>query len=146
MKPTTALLLLLTGSLAVSVCAFAGIDGKMAQGIRERELCVVDNVDAESEFRNTLVRSLRTRGYTVKWIADKGDCDVAMTFHAAYGVTTGWGPRRVLKAASFVVYRYSEPIASVQFRYEKSMFGGGSDGTVEQVISQMVFKLLPPAP
>jgi len=144
MKLTTALLL--TGALAAPGCAFASIDGTMAQGIRERELCVVDNIDAESEFRNTLVRSLRTRGYDVKFVVEKGDCDVAMTFHAAYGVTTGWGPRRVLKASSFVVYRYSQPIASVQFRYEKSMFGGGSNGTVEQVISQMVFKLLPPAP
>jgi hypothetical protein len=124
----------------------AGIDGTMAQGIRDRELCVVDNIDAESEFRNALVRSLRTRGYTVKFVATRSECEVAMAFSATYGVTGGWGPRRVLKSSSFVVYRDSQPIASVRFRYEKSMFGGGSNGTVEEVISQMVFKLLPLAP
>jgi hypothetical protein len=144
MKPTTALLLIT--SAAVSVCAVAGIDGTMAQGIRDRELCVVDNVDAESEFRNAMVRSLRTRGYTVKFVVKRDDCDVAMAFSATYGVTGGWGPRRVLKSSSFVVYRDTQPIASVRFRYERSMFGAGSDGTVEEVISQMVFKLLPPAP
>lgn len=144
MKLTTALLLI--GSVAVPVCAVAGVDGTMAQGIRERELCVVDNVDAESEFRNAMVRSLRTRGYIVKFVVNRGDCDVVMVFSATYGVTTGWGPRRVLKSASFVVYRDSEKIGSARFRYERSMFGGGSDGTVEEVISQMVFKLLPPAP
>src|SRR4051812_27057638 len=118
----------------------AGIDGTMARGIRDRELCVVDNIDVQSEFRDALVRALGTRGYTARFVPDKSECDIAMTFHAAYGVTSGWGPRRVLKASSFVVYRDSRPIASMQFRYERSMFGFGSNGTVEEVISQMVFK------
>ena len=45
-----------------------------------------------------------------------------------------------------VVYRDSQPIGSAHFRYERSMFGGSSNGSVEEVISQMVIKLLPPAP
>jgi hypothetical protein len=126
--------------------AVAGIDGTMAQGIRSRELCVVDDIDAQPDFRNALVRALASRGYVPRFVATKDECEVALAFDAAYGTTGGWGPRRVLKSSRFVVYRDSRPIASVRFRYERSMFGFGSDGTVEEVIGQMVFKLLPRAP
>lgn len=126
--------------------ALAGIDATMAQGITERELCVVDNIDVAPEFREAMVRALATRGYTARFVAKKDECEVAMAFNANYGVTTGWGPRRVLKYAAFVVYRDSQAIGSAHFRYERSMFGGGSNGSVEEVISQMVFKMLPRAP
>jgi hypothetical protein len=126
--------------------ANARVDATMAQGIHERELCVVDNVDVQSEFRNAMVRSLVNRGYKARFVTKKDECEVAMAFNATYGMTSGWGPRRVLKSAAFVVYRDSRAIGSAHFRYERSMFGAGSDGTVEEVISQMVFKLLPPAP
>jgi hypothetical protein len=129
---------------AATAPAHAGIDATMAQGIRERELCVVDKVDAPPEFRDALVRALATRGYTARFVTGRGDCEVTMAFNATYGVTTGWGPRRVLKSAAMVVYRDSRAIGSAHFRYERSMFGGGSDGTAAEVISQMVFKMLPP--
>src|SRR5262245_23212196 len=132
--------------LAAFVPAFAGIDGTMAPGIDTRELCVVDLPDGANEFRNAMVKSLRTRGYDVRWVTERGACDVSMAWNATYGMTSGWGVRRVLKSAAMVVYRDSQAIGSAHFRYEKSMFGGGSDGSVEEVISQMVFKMLPPAP
>lgn len=127
----------------VPAVALAGIDATMAQGIRERDLCVVDNIDVQSDFRDAMVRALANRGYKPRFVAKKDECDVAMAFNATYGVTGGWGPRRVLKSAAMVVYRDSRAIGSAHFRYERSMFGGGSDGSVEQVISQMVFKMLP---
>jgi len=130
----------------VPALAVAGIDATMAQGIHERELCVVDNIDVQSDFRDAMVRSLKNRGYAARFIAKRDECEVAMAFNATYGMTGGWGPRRVLKSAAMVVYRDSQPIGSAHFRYERSMFGGGSDGNVEQVISQMVFKMLPPGP
>lgn len=130
----------------VPAFALAGIDATMAQGIRERELCVVDNIDVQSDFRNAMVRSLSNRGYKARFVAKKDECEVAMAFNATYGMTTGWGPRRVLKSAAMVVYRDSRAIGSAHFRYERSMFGGGSNGTVEEVISQMVYKMLPPGP
>ena len=130
----------------VPALALAGIDATMAQGINERELCVVDNIDVQSDFREAMVRSLANRGYTARFIARKDECEVAMAFNASYGMTNGWGPRRVLKTAAMVVYRDSRAIGSAHFRYERSMFGGGSDGSVEEVISQMVFKMLPRAP
>ena len=130
----------------VPAFAVAGIDATMAQGLHDRELCVVDNIDVQPDFRNAMVRSLANRGYTARFVTKKDECEVAMAFNATYGVTGGWGPRRVLKSAAMVVYRDSQPIGSAHFRYERSMFGGGSDGSVEEVISQMVFKLLPPAP
>jgi hypothetical protein len=133
-------------ALAVATSASAGIDATMAQGLHDRELCVVDNIDAQSDFRNAMVRSLKNRGYTARFVAKKDECEVAMAFNATYGMTGGWGPRRVLKSAAMVVYRDSQPIGSAHFRYERSMFGGGSNGTVEEVISQMVFKMLPPGP
>lgn len=123
--------------------ASAGIDATMAQGLHERELCVVDNIDVQADFRDAMVRSLKNRGYTARFVAKRDECEVAMAFNATYGMTGGWGPRRVLKYAAMVVYRDSQPIGSAHFRYERSMFGGGSDGNVEQVISQMVFKMLP---
>jgi len=130
----------------VPALAVAGIDATMAQGIHERELCVVDNIDVQTDFRDAMVRSLKNRGYAARFIAKRDECEVAMAFNATYGMTGGWGPRRVLKSAAMVVYRDSQPIGSAHFRYERSMFGGGSDGNVEQVISQMVFKMLPPGP
>jgi hypothetical protein len=130
----------------IPAASLAGIDATMAQGIRERELCVVDKVDAPPEFRDALVRALSTRGYTARFVTGKDECEVAMAYDATYGVTTGWGPRRVLKSAAMVVYRGSRAIGSAHFRYERSMFGGGSNGTVAEVISQMVFKMLPPGP
>ena len=133
-------------SAFVPAFAMAGIDATMAQGLHDRELCVVDNIDVQPDFRNSMVRSLANRGYTARFVAKKDECEVAMAFNATYGVTGGWGPRRVLKSAAMVVYRDSQPIGSAHFRYERSMFGGGSNGTVEEVISQMVFKLLPPGP
>ena len=136
--------LVLAGS--VSALASAGIDATMAQTIRERELCVVDNAAVQSEFRDAMVRSLRNRGYTARFVAKKDECEYAMAYNASYGMTTGWGPRRVLKTAAMVVYRDSTAIGSAHFRYERSMFGGGSDGSVEEVISQMIFKMLPPGP
>jgi hypothetical protein len=135
-----------TAVMLLSAPAFAGIDATMAQGIRERELCVVDVVDAPPEFRDALVRALSTRGYTARFVTARGDCEVAMAYNATYGVTSGWGPRRVLKSAAMVVYRDSQAIGSAHFRYERSMFGGGGNGSVAEVISQMVFKMLPPAP
>lgn len=145
MNHKTRLTLLLLGAF-VPALSSAGIDGTMAQGIRDRELCVVDNIDVQPEFREALVRSLAARGYTARFVAERGACDVALAFNAAYGVAHGWGPRRVLKSATFVVYRDSQSIATMRFRYERSMFGFGSNGSVEEVISQMVFKLLPRAP
>ena len=133
-------------SALVPASALAGIDATMAQGLHDRELCVVDNIDAQSDFRNAMVRSLANRGYTARFVTKKDECEVAMAFNATYGMTGGWGPRRVLKSAAMVVYRDSQPIGSAHFRYERSMFGGGSNGTVEEVISQMVFKMLPPGP
>lgn len=129
--------------LLLCLPASAGIDATMAQGIRERELCVVDNIDAQPDFRDAMVRSLANRGYTARFVAKKDECEVAMAFNATYGVTTGWGPRRVLKYAAMVVYRDSQPIGSAHFRFERSMFGFGSNGTVEEVISQMIFRMLP---
>lgn len=126
--------------------AGAGIDATMAQGITDRELCVADNIDVQPDFRNAMVRALANRGYTARFVAKKDECAVSMAFNATYGMTGGWGPRRVLKSAAMVVYRDSRPIGSAHFRYERSMFGGGSDGTVDEVISQMVFKMLPPGP
>ena len=126
--------------------ASASIDATMAQGIHDRELCVVDNIDAQQDFRDALVRALSNRGYTARFVPSKGECEVAMAFNASYGTTGGWGPRRVLKSAAMVVYRDSQPIGSAHFRYERSMFGGGSDGKVWEVINQMVFKMLPRAP
>jgi hypothetical protein len=136
---------LLLGVFAPAL-ANAGVDATMAQGLHDRELCVVDNIDVQPDFRNAMVRSLANRGYTARFVTKKGECDVAMAFNATYGVTGGWGPRRVLKSAAMVVYRDSQPIGSAHFRYERSMFGGGSNGSVEEVISQMVFKMLPPGP
>jgi len=130
----------------VPVSAMASIDATMAQGIRDRELCVADNIDVQQDFRDALVRALSNRGYTAKFVPNKGACEVAMAFNATYGTTGGWGPRRVLKSAAMVVYRDSQAIGSAHFRYERSMFGGGSDGSVEEVINQMVFKMLPPGP
>jgi hypothetical protein len=127
----------------VPVLAMAGIDATMAQGLHDRELCVVDNIDVQSDFREAMVRALKNRGYTARFVPKKDECEVAMAFNATYGMTGGWGPRRVLKSAAMVVYRDSQPIGSAHFRYERSMFGGGSDGSVEEVISQMVFKMLP---
>lgn len=126
-----------------SAPASAGIDATMAQGIHDRELCVVDNIDVPPEFRDAMVRALANRGYTARFVPRKDECEIAMAFNATYGVTTGWGPRRVLKSAAMVVYRNSRAIGSAHFRYERSMFGGGSDGRAEEVISQMVFKMLP---
>ena len=138
------------GALAViavvPALALAGIDATMAQNIHERELCVVDNIDVQSDFRDAMVRSLKNRGYTARFVPNKDECEWAMAFNATYGVTGGWGPRRVLKSAAMVVYRNSTPVGSAHFRYERSMFGGGSNGSVEEVISQMVFKMLPPGP
>jgi hypothetical protein len=137
-------------ALVLAACApalaTAGVDATMAQGLHDRELCVVDNIDVQPDFRNAMVRSLANRGYTARFVTKKGECEVAMAFNATYGVTGGWGPRRVLKSAAMVVYRDSRPIGSAHFRYERSMFGGGSNGSVEEVISQMVFKMLPPGP
>lgn len=130
----------------VPVIASAGLDATMAHGITDRELCVVDFADGPPEFRDAMVRSLKNRGYTARFVAERGDCDVSMAWNASYGMTSGWGMRRVLKSAALVVYRDSQAIGSAHFRYEKSMFGGGSNGSVEEVISQMVFKALPPAP
>jgi hypothetical protein len=131
---------------AVPALAIAGIDATMAQNIHDRELCVVDNIDAPPEFRDAMVRSLATRGYTARFVTRKDECEVAMAFNATYGMTSGWGPRRVLKSAAMVVYRDSLPIGSAHFRYERSMFGGGGNGSVAEVISQMIFKMLPPGP
>jgi hypothetical protein len=133
-------------ALAAATVSFAGIDATMAQGIRERELCVVDKPDEPPEFRDAMLRSLTNRGYRPRFVASTDDCPVAMAYHAAYGTTTGWGPRRVLKSAAMVVYRNSRAIGSAHFRYERSMFGGGSNGRVEEVISQMIIRMLPPAP
>jgi len=130
----------------VPALALAGIDATMAQGLHERELCVVDNIDVQSDFRDSMVRALKNRGYTARFVAKRDECEVAMAFNATYGTAGGWGPRRVLKSAAMVVYRDSQPIGSAHFRYERSMFGGGSDGKVDQVISQMIFKMLPPGP
>src|SRR6185503_971473 len=105
--------------------AGASIDATMAQGITDRELCVADNIDAQQDFRDALVRALANRGYTARFVPKKDACEVAMAFNATYGTTGGWGPRRVLKSAAFVVYRDSQPIGSAHFRYERSMFGGG---------------------
>jgi hypothetical protein len=145
MKGPIRLSALLLGAFAPAL-ANAGVDATMAQGLHDRELCVVDNIDVQPDFRNAMVRSLANRGYTARFVTKKGECDVAMAFNATYGVTGGWGPRRVLKSAAMVVYRDSQPIGSAHFRYERSMFGGGSNGSVEEVISQMVFKMLPPGP
>ncbi|HTU67658.1 MAG TPA: hypothetical protein VMF52_17030 [Steroidobacteraceae bacterium] len=134
----------LIAAVLLPVLANAGIDATMAQGIHDRELCVVDNIDAPPEFRDSMVRALTNRGYTARFVPSRDDCSVTMAFNAQYGVTGGWGPRRVLKSASMVVYRNSSTIASARFRYERSMFGLGSDGKADEVISQMVFKLLPP--
>jgi hypothetical protein len=133
-------------ALAFATVVSAGIDASMAQGIHVRELCVVDKVDAPAEFRDAMIRSITNRGYKTRFVASRDDCELAMAFNATYGVTTGWGPRRVLKSAAMVVYRDSRAIGSAHFTYERSMFGGGSNGTVEEVISQMIYKMLPLAP
>jgi hypothetical protein len=45
-----------------------------------------------------------------------------------------------------VVYRDSQAVGSAHFNYERAMFGGGGNGTAEEVISQMIYKMLPLAP
>jgi len=138
--------LLAGAALPVAAPASAGLDATMAQGIHVRELCVVDNIDVDPEFRNSMVRALANRGYTARFVPKKDACEITLAFNANYAVTTGWGPRRVLKYAAMVVYRNSEAIGSAHFRFERSMFGFGSNGTVDEVISQMVFKMLPAGP
>ena len=130
----------------IPALALAGLDATMAQGIHVREICVVDNIEVGNDFRDSMVRALSNRGYTARFVTKNDECEIAMAFNANYGVTTGWGPRRVLKYAAMVVYRNSEAIGSAHFRFERSMFGFGSNGTVDEVISQMVFKMLPPGP
>src|SRR6185369_16067433 len=94
----------------IPTLALAGIDATMAQGIHERDLCVVDNIDVQPDFRDAMVRSLVNRGYTARFVTRRDECELSMAFNATYGVTTGWGPRRVLKSAAMVVYRDSQAI------------------------------------
>ena len=131
-------LLLILAVFGVASSALADIKGFPVQGLQGRELCVAENLDVQQNFRDAMQRAIEARGYTVRFVPTKADCPVTMTFTAIYAMSGGY--RRVLKSSVFIVFRDSEAIGSVTYRFSRRPFG---NGTVEEVIIKMVEQLLP---
>jgi hypothetical protein len=132
-------LTMLFAALAVSSGACASIEGTMAPGVGGPELCVVDNARVQPKFRDLMLRVLGARGYRAKMVETNIDCPVVMAFSAKYA-RTRMGMYSVLKTSRFIVYRDLQPIAEVTYRYSHGPLG---NGTVEEVVTRMVEKLLP---
>ena len=127
-------------ALMVSSGASAKIkSGVMAAGVFGQELCVVENARVEAKFRDLMLRIIHARGYQTRIVATTADCPVTMTFTATYA-RTRWGTVSVLKTSRFMVYRDAKDIAEVTYSYSHGMFG---NGTVEEVVTAMIEKLLP---
>ena len=119
--------------------AFAKVDGQMAPGGLGTEICLVDNLAVQENFRAAFVKQINTRGYSTRFVQQMSDCPTVMTFTAQYAMSGGW--RRVLKIAQFKVFRNGEQVGTANFRFSH---GPGGNGTVEEVIGEMLAKMLPP--
>ena len=138
MKNTT--IAWLVAALGVSSAADAKIDsGIMATGVEGHELCVVDNARVEAKFRELMLRVIHARGYQTRMVGATADCPVTLTYAATYA-RARYGTVSVLKTSRFMVYRDAKDIAEVSYRYSHGMFG---NGTVEEVVTTMVERLLP---
>jgi hypothetical protein len=126
-------------ALIVSSGASAGIEGTMASGVGGPELCVVENARVQPKFRDVMVRVLGARGYRAKLVETNVDCPVVMAFSAKYA-RSRMGTVSVLKTSRFTVYRDLQQIGDVTFRYSHGPLG---NGTVEEVVTRMVERLLP---
>ncbi len=118
--------------------AFAKIEGQMAPAGLGTEMCIVDNVAVQENFRAAFVKQINARGYTTRFVQQTTDCPVVMTFTAQYAMSGGW--RRVLKISQFKVFRNGEQVGMANFRFSHGL---GGNGTVEEVIGEMLGKVLP---
>ena len=125
----------LCATIALGGCM--SVSGIKATRITGKEICIIDNPQVRSEFRDAYERQLQARGYTTKIIYNPNDCKITSTFSATYR----WAWQIYLSTAELKLFDNGVEIGRVAYHVPSASLE--KHGTVEGKIESMVAQLLP---
>ena len=128
-------ILLLLTSIALVSCVSVKVT--KAPNIHGKLICIVNNPEVRSAFRDAYERQLVSKGYATKIVDTTSACDITTTYTATYGFH--WG--MYLSTAVLTINDHGKEVGRAD--YSAPYASPAKHGRVEGKIENLVAKLLP---